>query len=97
MTDEIKNLVESQRTFFASGKTLDVAFRRERLKALYRAISDNLALIHEALKKDLGKSESESYMCETGLVLSELSYMVRRIKKFSKPRRVRTPLAQSVS
>lgn len=48
-------------------------------------------------EQDLSKSESESYMCETGLVLSELSYMIKHCRGFSRPRRVRTPLAQSLS
>lgn len=41
-----------------------------------------------------GKCAFESYMCETGLVLSELTYMLKHTRKFSKERTVRTPLAQ---
>ncbi len=94
---DLASLVENQRKFFAEGKTLDVKYRIQHLKKLYKAISSNLNLIHEGLKKDLGKSESESYMCETGLVLSELSYILKHIKKFAKPKRVKTPFAQYVS
>lgn len=50
--------------------------------------------ISEAIKKDLGKSNFESYMCETGLVLSELSYMIKHTKSFSKEKNVHTPLPQ---
>lgn len=91
---EISEIIERQNAFFKSNATLDVNFRLKYLKALYREIKDSLASLHEGLKLDLGKSESESYMCETGLVLSELSYVIRHIKKFAKPRRVKTPLAQ---
>ncbi|MGN0806498.1 MAG: aldehyde dehydrogenase family protein, partial [Candidatus Coproplasma sp.] len=91
---EIKTIIEGQRSYFKSGKTLDVNHRLKHLKALYAAIKDNLNLIHEGLYKDLGKSESEGYMCETGLALSELSYMIKHIKRFAKPQRVSTPLAQ---
>lgn len=91
---EIKEMIEKQREFFKSGVTLDVKFRIKHLKALYAAIKDNLDLLHDGLYKDLGKSASESYMCETGLALSELSYMLSHIKKFSKVKKVRTPLAQ---
>jgi aldehyde dehydrogenase (NAD+) len=93
----INQIVEKQRAFFAEGKTLSVKNRKAYLKQLYKAIKDNLAEIHEGLKKDLGKSDSESYMCETGLVLSELSYCIKHINKFSKPKRVKTPIAQYVS
>lgn len=94
MTDKIEQIVASQRDYFASGVTLDVNHRKKYLTALYAAIKSNLPALHEGLKRDLGKSESESYMCETGLVLSELSYMIRHVKTFAKPRRVKTPLAQ---
>ena len=50
--------------------------------------------IELALKKDLGKSTFESYMCETGLVLSEISYMLKHTPSFAKEQRVHTPLAQ---
>lgn len=33
-------------------------------------------------------------MCESGLVLGEISFMRKHLKKFAKPCRVRTPLAQ---
>ncbi len=92
--DDIQTVIAKQRAYFKSGKTLEVKHRLRHLKALYSAINDNLDIIHEGLKKDLGKSESESYMCETGLVLSELSYMIKHVKKFSRPKRVLTPLAQ---
>lgn len=91
---EVGKFVEKQREFFASGATLDVNFRLQYLKKLRTAIKDNLPLIHDGLKKDLGKSESESYMCETGLALCELSYLIKHVKKFAKVKRVKTPLAQ---
>ena len=50
--------------------------------------------IHAALKKDLGKSNFESYMCETGLVLSEITHMLKNIRSYAKEQTVPTPLAQ---
>ncbi len=94
---EIIEIIEGQKKFFESGKTLDASFRLKYLKALYASIRNRLTEIHEGLKADLGKSAEEGYMCETGLVLSELSYMIRRLKKFAKPQRVKTPLAQYIS
>ena len=43
---------------------------------------------------DLNKSEVESYMCEVGLVLNEISFMLKHIRNYSKPKKVATPLAQ---
>ena len=91
---EIKDIVTRQRKYFQTGATLPVSSRLTALQKLYHAISGHEAEIHDALKKDLGKSGFESYMCETGMVLEELSYMLKHTPKFAREQRVRTPLAQ---
>ena len=91
---EIKNLVTSQRKYFNTGATLAVEGRIQALQKLKDNILKHEERIHDALKRDLGKSGFESYMCETGLVLSEISYMLRHIRSFAREKRVRTPLAQ---
>lgn len=96
-TEQIAALAASQKEFFKSGKTLDIKYRVRMLKALRDAINNNLDELHAAIKADLGKSASESYMCETGLALCELNYMIKHLKKLAKPIRAKTPIAQAVS
>ena len=91
---EIKDIVAKQRKYFQTGATLPVSSRLTALKKLYHSISVHESEIHNALKKDLGKSGFESYMCETGMVLEEISYMLKHTPKFAREQRVRTPLAQ---
>ena len=91
---EIKSLVNRQRKYFQTGATLPVSTRVSALRRLYDAISKHEKEINEALRKDLGKSGFESYMCETGMVLEELSYMLNHTPRFAREKRVRTPLAQ---
>ena len=91
---QINKLVQSQRHFFLTGTTLDVNVRIDALKKLYSAIKKHENEIFDALYKDLGKSQFESYMCEVGLTLSEISYMLKHIRKFSREKNVPTPLAQ---
>ncbi len=91
---EINSLVTRQRKFFQTGATLPVSVRITALRGLYTAIVKYENEIHDALKKDLGKSGFESYMCETGLVLEEISYMLKHIRRFAGEKRVRTPLSQ---
>ncbi|MBQ1180028.1 MAG: aldehyde dehydrogenase [Methanocorpusculum sp.] len=93
----IEEILISQRAFFKTGKTLSLDFRIEQLKKLYAAVKKYEAEIADALNEDLGKSTYESYMCETGLALSEISYMIKHTKRFSKEKRVKTPLAQFAS
>lgn len=94
---QISALVAEQRAFFGSGKTLCVCYRKEALKKLYAAIVSREKDLADALQKDLGKSDFESYMCEIGMVLDEISYMLKHIESFAKEKRVRTPLAQFAS
>lgn len=93
-SQEIQSLLEKQRAYYRSGATIPVKFRIEQLKKLYDTIKKYQAEIYDALTSDLGKSHYEGFMCEIGLVLSEISYMIKHIKKFAKRETVTTPLAQ---
>ena len=94
---QIAALVSEQRAFFESGKTLCVCYRKEALKKLYAAIVSREQVLTDALQKDLGKSDFESYMCEIGLVLDEITCMLKHVDSFAKEKRVRTPLSQFAS
>ncbi len=86
-------IVQKQREFFDEGYTLDLRHRRAVLTLLKSSIIENKALILEALKEDLGKSETEAYMCEVGLVLSEINNAIKKIGWWGRKRRVNTPLS----
>lgn len=94
---EIKKLLEAQRAYYKSGATIPVDFRIRQLKRLYAVVRKYEAKIGEALKADLGKSTYESFMCESGLAISEISYMIRHVRRFSKRRTAYTPLAHFAS
>ena len=91
---EITELVSTQRNYFKTGETLSVAYRIAALKKLKNTILSHENEILAALKADLGKSAHESYMCEAGLALSELTYMIKHTRKFAREKNVHTPLAQ---
>lgn len=90
----VSELVEKQHKYFATGETLPVSFRKNALDLLYKSIKKHESDIIAALKADLGKSGFESYMCEVGLTLSEITFMKRHLTSFSKPKRVLTPISQ---
>ena len=81
------------REFFDKGTTRDVACRIERLKALRRAIIEQMKEINAALWSDLRKSEGEAYLTEIGMVLGEINYHVKHLRQWAKSRRQATPLA----
>lgn len=84
----------AQRAFFESGATKSYQFRMNALSRLEKSILSHENEINEALKADLNKSSFETYMCETGMVLSEISYAKKHLKKWMRKKRVPTPLAQ---
>ena len=90
----IESIVSAQRAYFAQGETLDVAFRKAALRKLRDAILARESDINAALYKDLNKSASESYMCEVGMTLAELNYVLAHVDRWAKKHYVLSPLAQ---
>ncbi|MEG0275522.1 MAG: aldehyde dehydrogenase [Coprobacillus sp.] len=94
---DIKDYIQQQRDFFLAQSTKDISYRIKVLKDIKQWIIDNEEFISDALKKDLNKDPVESYMCEIGLLLSEISYQVKHIRKWSKRKKVWTPMSQFYS
>lgn len=90
----VENIVKNQKKFLDELKIKDVEYRIEKLKKLKEVIKENEEEIAKALYKDLNKDKVESYMVEVGMVLSELSYVIKHTKKWAKTKRVATPLSQ---
>ena len=91
---EIKDILQQQNHFFSSGKTIPAEFRLKQLESLKEAMIRHEADHAAALKEDLGKSRMESYMCEIGLTLSELTWMQKHLRSLMRSKRVSTPAAQ---
>lgn len=91
---EIKDILQQQNHFFSSGKTIQAEFRLKQLESLKEAMIRHEADLAAALKEDLGKSRMESYMCEIGLTLSELTWMQKHLRSLMRSKRVSTPAAQ---
>ena len=96
-TKNIDEILASQRAFFQSGATLPVDFRIQMLRKLQEAIQQHESEICAALTSDLGKSAYEGYMCEVGLVLDEIHYMIKNTRRFAAKHPVPTPITQFAS
>lgn len=84
--------VAPMREFFDSAATLPLSFRRARLLDLARGIRRSEASLLSALKKDLGRSAVDAYASEIGFVLNQIRTALRHLRRWSRPRRVHTPL-----
>lgn len=94
---EVKRIIQNQRTFFLTGQTLSIDYRKKALSTIREMISNHLEEIYGALKKDIYKSDYETYMCEVGIVLNELSYMQKHLKSLAKPKRIHTELGNMIA
>ncbi|WP_461615746.1 aldehyde dehydrogenase [Clostridium sp. Marseille-QA1073] len=89
---DIKDLVDIQRKYFYTGETLSIDFRFKQLALLKDIITKNEEKILEALNKDLNKANFEGYATELGIVLEEINYTIKNLKKWSQPTKVKSQI-----
>jgi len=95
--EDIRIILEKQRKFFASGKTLDIRYRLDNLRKLRSLILLYEEEIKEALWKDFHKPEFEVIATETRFVLKELSLAIRKLRRWSRSKKVRTPVVHFIA
>jgi aldehyde dehydrogenase (NAD+) len=88
---DIHRVVEDQRSYFMSGKTRDIPFRKERLRELAGIIRKSDKKILEALFEDMKKPAVEAYASEISVVINEIGHVLSHIDSWSKCVGVRTP------
>ena len=84
----ISALVQAQKNHFASQKTKDILTRKELLKKLLSEIIKREKDIINALYLDFKKSEYESVMTETSIVISDLKRTIKKMHHWAKPQSV---------
>ncbi|WP_027377443.1 aldehyde dehydrogenase [Kaistella palustris] len=88
-----QEILVSQREFFGSQKTKSVSFRKIYLEKLKKTILQNEELLYEAIYSDFGKSKFDTYTTEISFVLKDIDYFLKNLKSLTKPKKVRTNLA----
>src|SRR5687768_1539076 len=84
--------LHQMQSFYASGATRGYAFRKQQLMQLKNALFRHEAALHAALYEDLKKSAEESWVTETGFLLSEINHAIKNVHKWMKPQKVATNL-----
>lgn len=93
MTTIIPDIVMQQQAFFHSGKTLDVAFRKQMLEQLIRAIQCYEKALSEALWTDLHKSYEEAYLTEFSILYGEIRYHLKHLHQWARPEGKGSPIS----
>ncbi|MFM2064217.1 MAG: hypothetical protein RLZZ507_3888 [Cyanobacteriota bacterium] len=87
----ISDNINKQRTYFSSGKTKEIDFRRQQLTILKQLIIDNEQAIIQALQADLHKPELEAVTSEIVFVLKEVELAIKSLKNWTKPKKAAIP------
>jgi aldehyde dehydrogenase (NAD+) len=85
-------LVSELRSGFDSDRTRSIDWRLQQLAALKRMLLEHEAEFLGALAKDLGKAPMEAWVTELSYVTGEIDHCRKHLKRWMKPRRVKTPV-----
>jgi aldehyde dehydrogenase (NAD+) len=86
------NELSALRSFYDSGATKPIAFRKQQLTKLRQVLQKYEVAISQALYSDLKKSPEESYGTETGLVLAEINHTLKNLHRWLGPQKTETNL-----
>ncbi|MFT4570324.1 MAG: aldehyde dehydrogenase (NAD+) [Hyphomicrobiaceae bacterium] len=88
---KIDGLAERLRATFRTGRTLDIAWRKQQLQALLRLLQENTGSFEETLAADLGKPGLEAFIADIGMPIGEAKLALKNIDKWTRHRKVPTP------
>ena len=91
-TEKIQEIVSAQKKYFASGATLDIAFRKDMLRRLSEAMDKWENRLCDALWNDLHKSYEEAYLTEISIVKAEIRSHIRNVSGWARRKRAHSPL-----
>lgn len=94
---DARALVARLRATFESGRTRPLSWRREQLKRMKALLVEREDDLLDALAKDLGKPRAEAWATDIGFVIAEIDYVTRRLRRWTRPRRVHAPLVTKPS
>lgn len=89
-------ILQSQKTFFNSHKTKDLNFRKNQLKKLKNLIKKHENQLYEAIYKDFGKSEFETFGTEISFIYKDIDYYLKNLNSLAKPKKVKTNIVNQL-
>lgn len=89
-------ILQNQKTFFNSHKTKDLNFRKTQLKKLKNLIKNHENQLYEAIYKDFGKSEFETFGTEISFIYKDIDYYLKNLNSLAKPKKVKTNIVNQL-
>lgn len=91
--NQLEKIRASQFETVQNGRLRDTHARLERLRVLYQTLKKWEPQLLKALKEDLGKSHTEGYMTEIGVVYGEIRELMHHLPKWNRPRKAAAGVA----
>lgn len=92
MDKTFNDLVQEQRTFFNSGTTKRIDYRKKQLKKLKALLKENEQKMMDAIHEDFKKSSFDTFTNELALVYLDIDEAIHKLSVWSKRRKVKTNL-----
>jgi aldehyde dehydrogenase (NAD+) len=86
VNSDVAQTVARLRKTFATGRTRNLEWRKEQLRALNRLMVENETKIADALEKDLGRSPFEAWLADVASTSGEAAYAAKSVGKWAKRR-----------
>ena len=86
------SVADKLRISYDKGLTRPLAWRKHQLEQMVKMLEENEAAFLGALATDLGKPPVEGFITDIAFVTGEVKSMIKKLKKWNKSERVRTPL-----
>jgi aldehyde dehydrogenase (NAD+) len=94
VSSDVAKTVARLRKTFATGRTRNLEWRKEQLRALRQLMVENETKIADALEKDLGRSPFEAWLADVASTSGECTYAAKNVGKWAKRRHHRLEMSQ---
>ncbi|MGG7550907.1 aldehyde dehydrogenase family protein [Chryseobacterium arthrosphaerae] len=90
---DFATIFQSQRDFFYSHQTKNVAFRKQTLSKLKNILKTNEERLYKAIYKDFRKGRFDTFLTELNLIYNEIDFFLNNLDQLSRPDKVKTALS----
>lgn len=92
LVNRVLAIAEKQREYYDTGQTRPIPFRLNQLRLLRKTLLAYQEEIQLAFHQDLRKPAFEVFTSETGFVMAEIDHALKKLKKWAKPTKKKSPL-----
>ncbi|KAJ3016549.1 aldehyde dehydrogenase 3, member A2 [Thoreauomyces humboldtii] len=94
---DIATIVEDARASYNTDISKPIAFRKAQLRALYRMLDENEAMLAEASFKDMKRAPAETWTVDLLVTKNDIVDAIDNLDDWAKPERVSTNLANALN